>query len=85
MDQIDDLPTLEHQQSKLLENYDKKGFGTVIRTQKFDNINKGKSKFMDDLFPPNLGSIYKLQTDYAIDMAKKDIFAVKKELHVNIF
>ena len=77
-----DMEQLIKQQTRILETYVKDGLSTLIEAQNFDKLSKGKTKFTDDLFPPNIGSIYTLKEDMAIRNARNDQITLKKNLQV---
>jgi len=85
MDAIEDVNELRDEQLKLYALYKEKGIHHTMITQSFDKLSKGKQKFTDDLFPPNMGSIYVLKNENDVIKTKNEVNLLKKNLLVRKF
>lgn len=78
----DNLEQCREQQLAIIERYKTNGLGKTLRTQNYDKISKGKTKFIDELFPPNYGTIFKLTDDKLLQDANLKLKKIKKDLLV---
>jgi len=82
MENIEDFSALIEQQEKILLNYEKNGYAKTLATQSYEKLSKLKTKFTDELFPPNMGSFYALRTEKEIAKEKLNDYNSKKEYKV---